>query len=165
MVVDEVLEFLLASKDQWFLVALSFFFAGTVYFCFNLYITGGVLERLRNGGSSSWSQFFKACNRYLWKLVLIAILECVLFFLLIPLPNYALYQIMRWVTKHASGPMPLFWATWVYGLIMFLLLSFGARVYDYARIALFLKPHQGTLRSFVRAVVFTLRFGISSLLL
>lgn len=162
---DEVLEFLLAYKDQWFMVALSFFCAGSVYLCFNLYLTGGVLEQLRNGGSPSWARFFKACNHYLWKLLLIAVLECILFFLLIPLPNYALYRILRWIAKHTLGPMPLFWAVWVYGLMMFLLVSIGARVYDYARIALFLEPHRGTLRSFARAVVFTLRFGMSSLLL
>ncbi len=163
--VDRVTEFILAHEEELGLAALPFFPAGAAYVFFNLYLSGGILERLRSSRAYSWAQFFKACNRYLWKLLLIAVLASVLSILIVSLPHYVFLWVVRRLAEKASGPAPVFWVTWVYFILLFFMMSFGLRVYDYARIALILAPNRGTLRAFARGGVFTIRHGTSSFLL
>lgn len=163
--VDSVAEFTFANERELVLAFLPLFPVGVIYLFFNLYITGGILERLRSGGTYSWAQFFKACNRYLWKLLLIAVLISVLLIVIVFLPHVAFLWGMRHLAERVSGPTPLFWIRWVYLILLFLLMSFGLRVYDYARIALIFAPYRRTLRAFARGVVFPFRYGMSSFLL
>jgi hypothetical protein len=163
--VDSVAEFTFANERELVLAFLPLFPVGVIYLFFNLYITGGILDRLRSGGTYSWAQFFKVCNRYLGKLLLIAVLVSVLLIVIVFLPHVAFLWGMRHLAERVSGPAPLFWATWFYFILLFFFMSFGLRVYDYARIALIFAPNRGTLQAFARGVVFPFRYGISSFLL
>jgi hypothetical protein len=163
--VDSVAEFTFANERELVLAFLPLLPVGVIYLFFNLYITGGILERLRSSGTYSWAQFFRACNRYLWKLLLIAVLESVLLIMIVLLPHVAFLWGMRHLAERVSGPAPLFWIRWIYLILLFLRMSFGLRVYDYARIALILASNRETLQAFVRGVIFTFRYGISSFLL
>ena len=85
--------------------------------------------------------------------------------LLVPLPHYALRRAINYFTKDAAGPAPFFLAQWGQLFLLGFLVSFGLRVYDYARFALILAPAGGSLRAFARGVAFTWRYGRASFLL
>jgi hypothetical protein len=139
-------------------VALMFLFV-------SLYLTGGILDRLRGEGERSWASFFLACNRHVCILTRVGVLIGLLFGGLVVLPHYGLERLVEWLTEDATWPAPVFYATWVHWAIVFVLASWVARVYDYARIVVVLSPSRNARRAVLAATSFVLRRGPQTFLL
>jgi len=162
---DIAAEFALAAWPQLRLAALAFAPIALAYLLVNLYLTGGILHRLRAGLREPWAEFFGSCNRNLSMLIRVALLTLVLAALVLGLPHYALARLVELLTEDATGPQPLFYLTWLHWTILFLLGSWVARVYDYARIQAFLQPESKARTALIRAIGFTLRRGTKTLVL
>jgi hypothetical protein len=163
--IDTAIEFGLAYGGELRLAALVSVPLLLVFLLVNLYLTGGVLHRLRTGVRESWDEFFRSCQRNFWPLVRVGLCTALLAAALLGPSGYGLARLVGALTEDAADPQPLFYLTWLYWAILFFLASWVARVYDYARIALFLQPGATARRAFLRALVFTLRRGTKTLLL
>ena len=135
------------------------------YIVVNLYLTGGVLDRLVADTPRPWAWFFGACQRHFWRLTLIGLCILPLFAVLVALPHIGLTRLVEHLSADAVGPGTSFAATWVHWGVVFLLFSVVARMYDYARIALVTNPDRGAIAAVGAGVVFTLRHGIGTLIL
>jgi len=87
---DVVLEFALGAEPQLRLAALASAPIALAYLLVNLYLTGGILHRLRFGRREPWAEFFASCNRNLWMLVRIGLLTLVLAAVVLGLPHWLL---------------------------------------------------------------------------
>jgi hypothetical protein len=161
----DVLEFMLAHKERSFVAILPFLLAGAGYMAFKMFMAGGILERLKNGPRCSWRHFLAACQRYFWKFVLISGLTGGFLLAIFAGFGYIVSRGISYLWDVASGPSLIFGANLGYGILLFLLVSVGARVYDYARIALVLAPQQRSFRTFWQAIRFTWRHQVVSFLL
>lgn len=162
---DDVLEFMIARKERLLVAIFPFLLAGAVYGIVKMFIAGGILERLKNGPRCSWRHFFAACRRYFWKFILLSGLAGGVLLAMLAGFDYIASRGMNYVWDVASGPPLIFGLNLGYGVLLFLLISVGARVYDYARIVLVLDPQQRSLRAFWQAIRFTWRYQIVSFLL
>jgi len=162
---DILAEFALATWPQLRLAALASAPIALVYLLVNLYLTGGVLHRLRSGFRQPWSEFFGSCHRNLSMLIRVGLLTLVLAAIVLGLSHYALARVVETLSEDASGPGPLFYLTWLHWALLILLGSWVARVYDYARIAAFLQPQGKARTAVIRAMGFTLRRGTKTLVL
>jgi hypothetical protein len=162
---DIAAEFALAAWPQLRLAALASAPTALGYLLVNLYLTGGILHRLRAGLRKPWAEFFAACNGNFSLLIRVGLLTLVLAALVLGLPYYGLARLVEILTEDAAGPQPLFYLTWLQWALLLLLGSWVARVYDYARIAAFLQPGGSARRAFLRALAFTLRRGTKTLVL
>ncbi len=162
---DTVIEFALAHEDELRLAAVASVPLLLAYLLVNLYLTGGILHRLRAGAREPWGEFFRACQRNLWPLVRVGLFTLLIAALLLGPTHYALARLFEASTEDAATPQPLFYLTWLLWGILFLLGSWVARVYDYARIGVCLQPGGGATRAVGRAISFTLRRGTTTLVL
>ena len=163
MGIDIAAEFVLAAWPQLRLAAMAAVPIALAYPFVNLYLTGGILHRLRAGLREPWAGFFGACNRNLFPLIRVGLMTLLLAALVLGLPHYALGRLVSALTENATGPQPLFYLTWLHWAIVLLFASWVARVYDYARIAVFLQPTSKATTAFVRGIEFTLRRGTETL--
>ena len=138
--IDIAMEFALTFDAELRLAALAMAPVVLVYLFISLYLTGGILDRLRAGAAGPWGGFFAACNRHIGMLVRVGLLTLLLFAGVVVLPYYGLELLVGKLSEDAAGPAPIFYATWVHWGIVFLLGSWVARVYDYSRIAVVLQP-------------------------
>jgi len=159
------IEFGLAHEAELRLAALAAVPLVLAYLLVNLYLTGGILHRLRAGVREPWGEFFHSCGRSLWPLVRVGLFSLLLAAALLGPSHYGLARLVEVLTEDASSPQPLFYLTWLHWAILFFLASWVARVYDYARVAVFLPPRVNARRAVLRAVVFTLQRGTKTLLL
>ena len=162
---DAVIEFGLAHQDELRLAAVASVPLLLAYILVNLYLTGGILHRLRAGAREPWGEFFRACQRNLWPLVRVGLFTLMLAAALLWPAHYGLARLVEALTEDAAAPQPLFYLTWLHWAILFLLVSWVARVYDYARIAVCLQPGDGATRAVGCAISFTLRRGTKTLVL
>jgi hypothetical protein len=162
---DIAAEFALATWPQLRLAALASAPIALVYLLVNLYLTGGILHRLRSGLREPWAEFFASCNRYFCMLIRVGLLSAVLAALVLGLPHYALARLVETLTENAAGPQPLFYLTWLHWATLLLLASWVARVYDYARIAAFLQPESKARTALLRGIGLTMRRGAKTLVL
>ena len=162
---DIAVEFALAAGPQLRLAALASVPIALAYLFVSLYLTGGILHRLRAGLREPWAEFFGACNRNLSMLIRVALMTLALAAIVLGLPHYALARVVESWTEDAAGPQPLFYLTWLHWAILLLLGSWVARVYDYARIAAFLEPESKARAAFFLGIEFTLRRGTKTLVL
>jgi hypothetical protein len=162
---DAAIEFALAHMAELRLAALTSVPLVLAYLLVSLYLTGGILHRLRAGVREPWGEFFRSCQQSLWPLVRVGLFTLVLAAALLGPAHYGLARLVEALTTDAASPQPLFYLTWLHWAILFFLASWVARVYDYARVAVFLRPAGSARRAFLRAMAFTLRRGTKTLLL
>jgi hypothetical protein len=162
---DIAVEFALANRARLLLAALACAPIALAYLLVNLYLTGGILHRLRAGVREPWGEFFASCHQNFWMLVRVGLFTLALAAALLGLSHWGLARLVEKLTVDAAGPQPLFFLTGLHWVILFLLGSWVARVYDYARIAVFLQPASKARTAVVRAVAFTLRRGTKTLVL
>jgi hypothetical protein len=162
---DIVLEFAVAALPQLRLAALASAPIGLAYLFVNLYLTGGILHRLRAGVREPWGEFFRSCQRNFWPLVRVGLFTALLAAALLGPSVYGLARLVEALTEDAAAPQPLVYLTWLHWVILFFLATWVARAYDYARIAVFLQPGRSARRAFLRALAFTLRRGMKTLVL
>jgi hypothetical protein len=162
---DVALEFAVGAGPQLRVAALVSAPIALAYLLVNLYLTGGILHRLRVGRREPWAEFFASCNRNLWMLVRIGLLTLVLAAVVLGLPHWLLARLVEWLTEDAAGPQPLFYLTWLHWSLLLLLGSWLARVYDFARVAAFLEPQSKARATLLRAIGFTLHRGTKTLVL
>jgi hypothetical protein len=163
--IDTAIEFGRAHGGELRLAALASAPLLLAYLLVNLYLTGGVLHRLRAGVREPWGEFFRSCQRNFWPLVRVGLFTLLLAAALLGPSVYGLARLVEALTEDAAGPQPLFYLTWLHWAILFFLATWVARVYDYARIAVFLRPGGSARRAFLRALAFTLRRGSKTLVL
>lgn len=161
----DVLEFMIAHKERLFVAIFPFLLAGAGYVTFKMFMAGGIFERLKNGPRCSWRHFLAACQRYFWKFVLLSGLTGGFLLAIFAGFEYVISRGINYLWDVASGPPLIFGANLGYGVLLFLLVSVGVRVYDYARIALILDPQQRSFRAFWLAIRFTWRYQAVSFLL
>jgi len=162
---DIVLEFAVAALPQLRLAALAFAPIGLAYLFLNLYLTGGILHRLRAGVRQPWGEFFQSCQSNFWPLLRVGLFTALLAAALLGPSVYGLARLVEALTEDATAPQPLVYLTWLHWVILFFLATWVARAYDYARIAVFLQPGGSARRAFLRALAFTLRRGTKTLVL
>jgi hypothetical protein len=162
---DIALEFAVGAGPELRLAALASAPIALGYLLVNLYLTGGILHRLRAGLRVPWAEFFGSCNRNLSMLIRVGLLTLVLATIAVGLPHYGLARLVERLSEEAAGPQPLFYLTWLHWALLFLLGSWVARVYDYARIAVFVEPQSKARTALIRAMGFTLRQGTKTLVL
>jgi len=163
--IDTAIEFGLAHGGELTLAALVFAPLLLVYLLVNLYLTGGVLRRLRTGVREPWGEFFRACQRSFFPLVRVGLFAVLLAAALLGPSAYGLARLVGALTEDASAPQPLFYLTWLHWAILFFLATWVTRVYDYARIAVCLDPGARARSAFLRALAFTWRRGAKTLVL
>jgi hypothetical protein len=163
--IDTAAELAYAFEAELRLAAVAVASVALIFLFVSLYLTGGILDRLRGGGERSWASFFLACNRHVGMLIRVGVLIGLLFGGVVALPYYGLEWLVEWLTEDATWPAPVFYATWVHWAIVFVLASWVARVYDYARIVVVLFPGRNARRAVLAATSFVLRHGPQTFLL
>ncbi len=162
---DDLLEFWVAREEQLPYAALPFLLAGGVYLLVKVYLTAGILERLKNGSRCSWQEFFRACGREFGRLVVLTVVTGALALTGFGIMMSVIGMIDKYLRSSVNHPAPIFWTNLVLGLLLFLLFSFVARVYDYARIALFLTPQHSIFNVLRNGLQFPLQHGIHTFVL
>ena len=76
--IDIALEFAVGAAPELRLAALASAPIALVYLLVNLYLTGGVLHRLRADLRVPWAEFFGSCNRNLGVLIRVGLLTLLL---------------------------------------------------------------------------------------
>jgi hypothetical protein len=165
MGIDIAVEFAFANEARLLQAALACAPIALGYLVVNLYLTGGILQRLHARRAQPWGEFFAACNRHLPILLRVGILTLALGALVLWLPHLALSRLVDALTEDAASPRPLFYLTWLHWAILFLLGSWLARVYDYARIAVLLPSVANARIALGRGMAFALRRGTETFVL
>ena len=111
---DVLLEFAVGAEPQLRLAALASVPIALLYLLVNLYLTGGILHRLRAGLRVPWAEFFGSCNRNLSMLIRVGLLTLLLAAIVVGLPHYGLARLVERLSEEAAGPQPLFYLTWLH---------------------------------------------------
>lgn len=162
---DVFVELVFGHAATWRAAALGAVPLVVAFLLLSLYLSGGVLERLWDGARRPWSEFFAACHRHVWRLVLVAVLTLMLAAALLGPAHYGSAWLVERFTEDTAGPAPSVYATWAHWAVLLLLASFVARVYDYSRILAVAEPNRPAITAFFGGVAFTLRNGARTLLL
>jgi len=162
---DSVAELYGSNAQSIPLAAITLGPLALVCLVYNLFLTGGILLRLQTGSRPPWGVFFSACGRYLLRLLAIGLLCAILFAVIVALPYWGMMKGEHYLTRNDTSGAPTFAMTWVRWGIAFVLLSWAARVYDYARVRLFLEPKRNFFVAFGYGVYFATRRWGSTLAL
>lgn len=133
-----------------------------LYAAASVYLAGGVLDRLRDPSSRG---LLGACSRLFGRMLAVGGLALVFAGLVVALPYWGLAKAVEAATKDAAGPLVPFLANAARALVVLLLASWAARVYDYARIAAVLEPERPAAWIFGRSLGFVWRHGRATLAL
>jgi hypothetical protein len=163
--IDLATEFASAFEPQLRLAVVAVAPIALMFLLTSLYLTGGILDRLCTGAGGSCGRFFAACNQHIGALIRVGVLALVLFAGAVILPHYGLGRLVERLTQDATGPAPVFYATWVHWTLVFLLASWVARIYDYARVILVLHPERNARAAVLSGTRFVWRHGFRTFLL
>lgn len=162
MAPDTLLEFFLSHQGQLEIAMMAAVPFAAVYFAINLFLTGGILEALHARQRLPWGDFFQACGRHFLRLVAVAVVSGILFIIAAGLPYFLFSKLYEPFTNNATTSTLSFYYTWVWWLFVLLFASWGLRIYDYARMALFVEPNRNLFSCFYRAARFVTHRFIST---
>lgn len=154
--VDTLVEFLSAYEGDLKIVAIAALPPILIFVLVHLFLTGGILQVAYVRRRLTWGEFFSACGRRFIPLNVVAVLSLILFALLVIAPYKGMESLHEMLTKNATTSTLSFYYTWMWCVVVFLLLTWVARVNDYARVFLLLDNTANPFHSFVRAMGFTL---------
>lgn len=152
--IDQLEEFRLAHAGQFDSTVRFVAFAVFGYLVLQLFLTGGVLETIRNGERLGWRNFFGACGARTIPLLIIAIQAMILFAVFVAAPLWGMNAFHDWFTRDMTTSTFSFYFTFLKFAIVFILISWVARVHDYARAFLVMNSGTGPIRAFGRGLWF-----------
>jgi len=125
-----------------------------VFLLVNLFITGGILQRIALGRRMPWAEFFASSARLFPVLLVIELMNAVLFAAVVVLPYIGLSKAHEWIIDGAITPTPGMLFTWLWWFLIAVLFIVAGVVHDYTRVRLVSEPRRNPFSTWALGLAF-----------